>query len=79
MEGIPIGEARGSVKEAQTILLRQGTKRFGPPTARTWRRIASITSIERLERLAERLLDVTSWQELLSESRRMPRDNSGGR
>ncbi len=64
LEGIPIG----SVKEAQTILLRQGTKRFGPPTARTRRRIKSITSIERLELLAERLLDVTSWQELLSES-----------
>jgi predicted transposase YdaD len=71
-EGIAIGEvqgeARGSVKEAQSILLRMGTKRFGPPTARTQKRIESITSVERLELLAERLLDVTSWQELLSKS-----------
>jgi hypothetical protein len=63
-EGIPIGE----VREARAMLLRMGTKRFGPPTARIRRRIETITSVERLEQLAERLLDVTSWQELLSKS-----------
>ncbi len=66
-EGIAIGEVQGLVKEAQTILLRMGTKRFGKPTARIRKKIESITSVERLELLAERLLDVASWQELLSE------------
>lgn len=67
IEGIAIGEAQGEVKEAQAILLLMGTKRFGKPTARIRKKIESITSVERLERLVERLLDVTSWQELLSE------------
>jgi predicted transposase YdaD len=62
------GEARGLVKEAQTIVLRMGAKRFGPPTVRVRKKIESITSVERLELLAERLLDGTSWQELLSKS-----------
>jgi energy-converting hydrogenase Eha subunit G len=45
MEGIPIGEARGSVKEAQTILLLLGTKRFGPPTEETQAAIEAIASV----------------------------------
>jgi predicted transposase YdaD len=60
------GRAEGRITEARAILLRQGQKRFGPPTAEMRAALEAITSIERLELLAERLLDVESWQELLA-------------
>jgi hypothetical protein len=52
--------------EAKRIMLRQGTKRFGPPHARTRAAIEAITDVDRLEQLTERLLDVSSWDELLA-------------
>ena len=57
---------RGRIDEARKILLRQGSKRFGPPDVRTRTAIEAITEIERLEQLTERLLDVSSWDELLA-------------
>ena len=56
----------GRLEEAQAIVLRQGRKRFGPPDARTSAAIESITDLERIEQLSERLLDVSSWDELLA-------------
>jgi hypothetical protein len=55
----------GRTDEARKILLRQGRKRFGPATAQVEAAIQALTDLDRLERLSERLLDVTSWQELL--------------
>lgn len=60
------GRAEGQAVEARKILLRQGGKRFGPPDARTREAIEAITDIDRLEQLTERLLDVSSWDELLA-------------
>jgi hypothetical protein len=60
------GRVEGRVTEAQEILLRQGTKRFGPPTEEARAALEGITAIERLELLTERLLDVESWDELLA-------------
>jgi predicted transposase YdaD len=60
------GRAEGRLTEARAILLRQGRKRFGPPSMEVRGALEAITSIERLELLAERLLDVESWQELLA-------------
>lgn len=63
------GEARGEAKfrtdEARRILLRQGTKRFGEPNAQTRAALETITALEPLEQLADRILEVESWQELL--------------
>jgi hypothetical protein len=53
-------------EEARAILLRLGTKRFGPPTDPTRSALEAITSVEHLEQLNERLLDVESWDELLA-------------
>jgi hypothetical protein len=50
--------------------LRQGRKRFGPPDTATKTAIEAITDLARLETLTERLLDVTSWQELLGGRKR---------
>ena len=50
------------------ILLRQGSKRFGSPDARAREAVEALADIDRLERLTERLLDVSSWDELLATS-----------
>lgn len=60
--------AKGAVKEAQKILLNQGRTRFGPASQQVERAIAGIADLERLERLTERLLLVSTWDELLAAS-----------
>jgi len=65
--GMQRGEALGKVVQAQTIILRQGSKRFGPTDPATRTAIEAIEDLDRLNMLAERLLDVTSWAELLRE------------
>lgn len=60
-KGIPMGELR----EAQRLLLRLGRKRFGPPDPATIAAIESLIDLDRLEQLSERVLEVSSWQELL--------------
>jgi predicted transposase YdaD len=58
----------GRAEGARKVLLRLGAKRFGPPDDRTRTAIEGITKLRRLERLAERSLDVSSWEELLATS-----------
>ncbi len=65
-EGEAKGKAEGRAEEARRLILRQGTKRFGPPGASVEAAIVGIGSVERLELLAERLLEVESWDELLA-------------
>jgi hypothetical protein len=55
----------GRTEAAQRILLRLGRKRFGEPDESTRTVLKGITDPDRLEALTERLLDVTSWKELL--------------
>jgi len=50
------------------LLLLMGTKRFGPPDAPTRAAIDELDSPKRLEQLSERLLEVASWEELLTAS-----------
>ena len=58
--------SKGALKEAKKFLMLQGQKRFGPPDAETSATIEAIPDVERLEQLGQRLLDVSSWQELLA-------------
>jgi len=60
------GEARGKAEAERAILLRLGAKRLGEPTEITRQTIADITSIDRLNELVDRLLDVESWEDLLA-------------
>jgi hypothetical protein len=57
---------KGELKEAKKLLIRQGRKRFGSPDPHTTAAIEAITDLEQLEQLGERLLDVSSWEELLA-------------
>jgi hypothetical protein len=56
----------GEAREARRILLRMGQKRFGPPGEAIVAAIDGITDREQVEALTERLLDVSSWDELLA-------------
>ncbi len=65
-QGITQGISRGRTEEAQAMILRLGAKRFGPASADTDAAVRAITDHERLERIAERVLDATDWANLLA-------------
>ncbi len=48
------------------MLLRLGRKKFGPPNPEVLASLNAIDDVARLDTLADRLLDVSSWDELLS-------------
>jgi hypothetical protein len=66
-EGVGRGLEQGRLTQARSIVLRLGERRFGAPSAETRVAIERIASVERLEALAERVLDVENWQELLTD------------
>jgi hypothetical protein len=55
----------GALQQTRKLVLRQGQKKFGPPPDAVVTAVKGIAELERLERLHERILDVSSWQELL--------------
>jgi len=71
-EGEAIGEARGEARgqalgraeEARDIVLRLGTRRFGPPDRETLVAINAETDTERIGQLIERVLDAASWADV---------------
>jgi hypothetical protein len=62
------GVAKGELGEARKILLRLGGRRFGPPDLQTIATIDSLIDVKHVEELTDRILDVSSWQELLAAS-----------
>lgn len=53
--------------EARALLLRLGRHRFGKaPTRMQQRDPAAVADLARLEALADRWLDATSWSQLLN-------------
>jgi len=66
IEGKVEGKAEGTIEGEHKVLLRQGIKRFGPPNSAIAASLKAITDTERLDGLAERILDVGSWDELLA-------------
>jgi predicted transposase YdaD len=58
---------QGRVTGERQLLIRQGTKKFGPPDTAILAAIESIRDVERLESLGERILDsdVRDWNSLL--------------
>lgn len=60
------GLEKGRTEEARAILLRQGRKQFGDPGQDEIAQLEAIHDLARLEALADRILDVSSWQELLN-------------
>lgn len=65
-EGKAEGEARGLLERAREDLLRVGRKKLGPPDEDISDGIRSIEDLHRLDALLERVLEVSTWQELLT-------------
>ena len=66
IEGRSKGLAEGAVETARTILLRHGGKKLGAPNAQIESEITAMTDLDRLHDLIDRVLDVSSWDELLT-------------
>ena len=59
------GRVEGRVDALQQMLLRLGRKRFGRVSKAMQTALQGITDVSHLERLTDRILDVSSWNELL--------------
>jgi hypothetical protein len=59
------GEAKGEAREARKILMMQGRKCFGEPSPEILAALDAMTDVGQLEELGLRLLETSSWQELL--------------
>jgi hypothetical protein len=57
---------RGEARALRETILRQGTKRFGPPSPAVSQTLQDITELDRLQALTDRLLDVSNWEALLA-------------
>jgi predicted transposase YdaD len=66
-EGFVQGEMKGELREATKLLKKLGTRRFGVPDPSVVVAIEAITDLERIELLLERLLEASSWEELLAQ------------
>jgi hypothetical protein len=60
------GRLNGMVEGERLMLLHLGEHRFGPPTAEVKAALEAISDTGRVDSLAERMLDVDTWQELLA-------------
>lgn len=56
------------IQRAQNLILRVGTRRFGPPDPATHTRITAIRDTDRLERMIEAVFDSQSWRHFLESS-----------
>jgi predicted transposase YdaD len=65
-EGKLEGIRKGRIEEAKRLLVRQGQKRFGPPTSSVKAKVESVVNLAKLEKLADKILDVQSWDELIA-------------
>jgi hypothetical protein len=65
-EGEALGEARGHFQEGHAVILRLGAKRFGLASLEIQATVRGITDRERLERIIDRILDASDWNDLLS-------------
>jgi predicted transposase YdaD len=54
------------IEEARKTLLRQGRKRLGPPSERIEAEIIALCDVDRLHDLIDRVLDVSTWDDLLA-------------
>jgi hypothetical protein len=68
-QGKKIGEVQGRTEVLRRVLLRWGQKRFGTPPVTVAQVLESLSDIDRMERMVDRMVDrvpeVSSWQELL--------------
>lgn len=64
-QGMERGMERGRLETLRAIIGEIGVKRFGEPSSVTQAALQAIADVGRLESLSHRLLEVSSWDELL--------------
>ena len=64
-EGRAEGRVEAQAETLQKTVLRQGKLRIGKPSKQVVVAVEAITDVDRLERLTEKILQATTWQELL--------------
>lgn len=57
---------KGRANEAANLILRVGRKRFPNTPADAEQRLKAVSDVERLERMADRILDAADWDDLLA-------------
>jgi hypothetical protein len=65
-KGALLGEARCRREEALRFIRRLGQRQLGPLDAAAENALAAITDPDHLERIADRLLEVSGWTDLLA-------------
>jgi hypothetical protein len=60
------GRVEGELRHARRILIRQGVRRLGVASPTVEARLESITSLDVLDALIDRVSDVETWDDLLS-------------
>ena len=60
------GRAEGEVEGTREDVLRLGRRKLGPPGEAVEVRIAALSDLDRLHRLLDRILDASTWDELLA-------------
>lgn len=65
-EWIARGTARGAVEEARNLILRLGTRRFGAAGPAAEAAVRGVQDRDRLERMADRVLDAAGWDDILA-------------
>ncbi len=56
------------IRGTRQTLIRQGRKRFGPPSPDVEAKLEAIVALDQLQNVADRLLEVSSWEELITDS-----------
>ncbi len=64
-DGVEKGIETGERKALQETILRQGTRKFGPPSGDAQSHIHSLSELGQLQDLSDRMIDAKSWDELL--------------
>ena len=65
-QGVAQGVPLGRIQEAHSLLVRQGVRKFGEPANTLREQFQAILDVDRLERIADRIFDATSWDDLLA-------------
>jgi predicted transposase YdaD len=60
------GQRQGQLDEAVQAILRLGRRKLGQPRKSVRDKIAAIGDVNDLNRLLERILEVSTWEELLT-------------
>ncbi len=66
-KGMETGFEKGRIEEVRRILDRLGRSKLGAPNKKALATLEAITDLDRLESLAERIIKVKTWKELLAD------------